>query len=98
MTNSDQPWLAPTGACWCGCGTPVGTGSFFAPGHDKTAEAALLAARYGGSVARLLHHHGFDSGRSVLDAAVREGHWDRCTCGYTGAPASIDNHRRRCAG
>ncbi|AUG80511.1 hypothetical protein CFP65_5829 [Kitasatospora sp. MMS16-BH015] len=43
MTKSEyQP--APTGACWCGCGAALGAGSFFAQGHDKVAEAALLAA------------------------------------------------------
>ena len=34
--------LIPTGKCWCGCGKDVGLGKFFAAGHDKIAEAALM--------------------------------------------------------
>ena len=60
----------PTGTCWCGCGTEVGLGSFFSQGHDKIAEAALLAARYDNSVARLIAHHGFGPDKPVRKAAL----------------------------
>lgn len=98
MTRADPPRLIPTGNCWCGCGTQAGIGSFFARGHDKVAEAALLAAEYGGSVPQLLHRHGYGPGRSVTDDAVRTGGWARCGfrgCNYTGTPASVRNHQRK---
>jgi len=40
--------LVPTGTCWCGCGADVDLGSFFAPGHDKRAEARLIMEVFGG--------------------------------------------------
>ena len=40
--------LVPTGNCWCGCGVDVDLGSFFAPGHDKRAEARLIMEIFGG--------------------------------------------------
>ena len=40
--------LVPTGTCWCGCGAEVDLGSFFAPGHDKRAEARLIMEIFGG--------------------------------------------------
>lgn len=98
MTSTNLPRLIPTGNCWCGCGEPVGLGSFFARGHDKVAEAALLAAEYGGHVPQLLHKHGFGPGRSVTDDAVRHGGWLRCGapgCTYAGAPASVRHHKAR---
>lgn len=70
-------------------------GAFFARGHDKVAEAALLAARYDGSVAQLLRGHGYDADHSVTADAVRSGVWERCShsgCNYAGAPASVRNH------
>lgn len=88
--------LLPTGSCWCGCGGRTSIGSFFSRGHDKVAEAALLAVRYESSVARLLDHHGFGPRKSVLQAAVDEGGWEECTyCEYAGAPLSIRNHIRK---
>ncbi|MFC8065563.1 hypothetical protein [Streptomyces sp. NPDC057293] len=96
MTEETPQRLLPTGTCWCGCGAETGIGSFFARGHDKTAEAALLAVRYESSVARLLDHHGFGPKESVLDAAVAEGGWEVCSyCDYAGAPLSIRNHTRK---
>jgi len=99
MTDATElPRLIPTGTCWCGCGRDVGIGSFFAQGHDKVAEGALLAAKYGGQVAQLLHAHGYGPGSSVTAAAVAAGAWETCThdeCAYAGTPASITNHRRR---
>lgn len=94
--TSKLPRLIPTGTCWCGCGTDVGLGSFFARGHDKVAEAALLAVEYGSSVPQLLHKHGYGPGHSVTAAAVESGAWEKCPgCEYVGAPASIRNHRNK---
>lgn len=93
-----KPHLIPTGNCWCGCRNEVGLGKFFSQGHDKVAEAALIAARYEGSVARLLNEHDFgpELDRSVMQAAVDDGNWIICPyCEYTGAPASIRNHTRK---
>jgi hypothetical protein len=89
--------LMPTGTCYCGCGGATTVGAFFLPGHDKRAEAAVLAARYGNQVVRLLAAHGFGPDRSVVDAAVADGGWTACPgCGtYKGAPASIAAHQRR---
>ncbi len=39
--------LMPTGVCWCGCGTELGVGSFFSPGHDKIAEAKIIREVFG---------------------------------------------------
>ncbi|MEC4016125.1 hypothetical protein [Streptomyces sp. H27-D2] len=88
--------LIPTGTCWCGCGKEVGIGRFFAQGHDKVAEAALMAVRYGASVPRLLHDHDFGPANSVTAAAVESGAWEKCSdCDYVGAPASIRNHQKK---
>jgi hypothetical protein len=96
MTDEAPQRLLPTGTCWCGCGSTTSIGSFFARGHDKVAEAALLAVRFDSSVARLLHHHGFGPAKSVLEAAVEEGGWEECPyCEYAGAPLSIRNHIRK---
>ncbi|MEU5510456.1 hypothetical protein [Streptomyces fungicidicus] len=96
MTTKSLPSLTPTGTCWCGCAKKVGAGSFFAPGHDKVAEAALLAVEYGSSVAQLLHGHGYGPGHSVSARAVTDGVWQKCpACDYVGAPASIANHTKK---
>ena len=50
--------LLPTGECWCGCGAETAIGSFFLPGHDKTAESAVISVEYGG-VPKFLVHHGY---------------------------------------
>ncbi|MFI9465771.1 hypothetical protein [Streptomyces xiamenensis] len=92
MANDDTR-LIPTGTCWCGCGAQVSLGKFFAPGHDKVAEAAILAVLYEGSVARLLHDHGYGPHHSIRDKAVRDGIWVTCEkCTYSGAPASVRKH------
>lgn len=88
--------LIPTGTCWCGCGIETAIGSFFARGHDKIAEAALIAAEYGGTVPRLLAAHGYNPDRSVTGAAVQHGGWIRCPikgCTYTGVEASVRKHK-----
>lgn len=90
--------LLPTGFCWCGCGKEVGIGKFFAQGHDKIAEAAFMAARYEGSVARLLHEHGYGPDNPVTEAAVNAGRWTHCTrpgCTYTGTPESVRRHETK---
>jgi len=97
MTADNLP--APDGTCWCGCPEIPGYGRRFAPGHDKTAEAAYMAVYHGGSVARLLHDTGHAPGGekgTVRAAALRNG-WELCPrgCGYAGAPASIANHVNR---
>ena len=89
--------LVPTGTCWCGCDQEAGIGRFFIQGHDKIAESALVAARYEGSIARLLEQHKFGPDKSVRDAAVAEGGWIECPlegCKYTGAPASVRKHAK----
>ena len=53
--------LIPTGDCWCGCGTEVSRGAFFAPGHDKTAESAVIKVVYN-TVPEFLERHGFGPG------------------------------------
>lgn len=86
--------LLPNGFCWCGCGREAGLGKFFAQGHDKVATAALVAVRYEASVPRLLLEHGFGPDKSVTEAAVAEGGWERCDrCGYAGA--SMRNHEKK---
>ena len=98
MTTTQLPRLLPTGNCWCGCGDNAAIGSFFARGHDKVAEAALLATKYGGSVPQLLHKHDYGPGRSVTDDAVRSGAWSRCAesgCNYSGTRTSVRNHQRK---
>jgi hypothetical protein len=58
----------PTGTCWCGCGEQTGSGSYFAPGHDRRGEAALIRLEYG-SVARLLEAHGYGpEGKNLMEA------------------------------
>ncbi|GHB55311.1 hypothetical protein GCM10010331_48920 [Streptomyces xanthochromogenes] len=91
MTN--RPRLIPTGNCWCGCQREVGLGKFFAPGHDKTAEAALIALRYEGSVPHFLHAHGYGPQHSVTGDAVEKTNWVECPCGYRGAPSSVRRHQ-----
>ncbi len=44
MASTDR--LLPTGECWCGCGSDTAIGSFFLPGHDKTADSAVISVEY----------------------------------------------------
>ncbi|MEE4419491.1 hypothetical protein [Streptomyces bugieae] len=97
MTKEPLPRLIPTGTCWCGCGAEIGLGSFFARGHDKVAEAALVAVKYGGSIPQMLHANGFGPSHSVTAKAVEEAGWQKCPrCDYVGAPASVRNHEKKC--
>ncbi|MEW5655232.1 hypothetical protein ABGT92_07810 [Streptomyces cinereoruber] len=96
MTKKDLPRLIPTGTCFCGCGAEVSTGSFFARGHDKVAEAALIAVEYNGSVAQMLHAKGFGPSHSVVHRAKLDAGWEECDrCGYIGAPTSMRNHEKK---
>ncbi|MFE5300371.1 hypothetical protein [Streptomyces sp. NPDC056632] len=96
MIKKSLPRLIPTGKCFCGCGTDIAIGSFFARGHDKVAEAALIAVEYGGSVAQMLHAKGFGPSHSVTHKAVEDAGWERCDrCGYIGAPSSMRNHKKK---
>lgn len=95
MTNQ----VEPTGTCWCGCGEPVGDGSFFQSGHDKRVMSAILALCYSGSVPRLMTAHGYGPHRSPVDAAVTQGLWERCpACGFPGPARGVLEHRRRGCG
>jgi len=90
------PRLIPTGTCWCGCGKDTAVGAFFSQGHDKLAEAALVALEYHGQVAQLLHAHGYGPGRSILDEVATRGLWRRCFyCWYTGSRMSVRNHLQK---
>ncbi|MEU1663528.1 hypothetical protein [Streptomyces sparsogenes] len=95
MPSNDKPRLLPTGNCWCGCGEDANIGKFFAQGHDKTAESALIALEYDGSVPHFLHAHGYGPQHSVTKAAVDKTDWQECTCGYRGAPDSIRRHQKK---
>lgn len=100
---SDTTTAQPNGFCYCGCGKSIGYGRFFAPGHDKTAEAAFLALHHDASVAQMLHAHGYrpvadrDCKESVTKRAVDRKLWLECPrgCGYRGAQESINNHVNR---
>src|SRR6185437_4645189 len=88
--------LPMTDTCWCGCGRETSRGSFFVQGHDKIAEAALLALDHGDSVARRLHERGYSPYQSVCTAAVERGGWVRCQrCGYPGRPESVRLHQAK---
>ena len=96
-TNAELPTLIATGTCWCGCGTKVGDGSYFAPGHDKQAEALLLAVEFGGSVAQMLHRYGFGPQHSLQDYAVKTAKAVRCgavSCDYVARPDAVAAHRK----
>ncbi len=66
QTQITRTRLMPTGKCWCGCGAETPVGSFFAPGHDKRAEAALIKKKYG-SVAEFVAWHGYGPDRPVIE-------------------------------
>ena len=74
--SKDPARLLPTGECWCGCGVETPIGSFFAAGHDKVAESAVILLEYGG-VPELLVRHGFGpdgrNARAELDRWRAEG-------------------------
>lgn len=63
--------LQPTGQCWCGCGNSTSRGAFFAPGHDKRAEAAIVKVEYG-SVPDMLIRHGYGPGAKNASEALEK--------------------------
>jgi hypothetical protein len=64
----------PTETCWCGCGEETGHRSFFAPGHDRRAEAAVVRLEYG-SVAQLVEEHGYGpGGKNLMEALSERGY------------------------
>jgi len=63
--------LMPTGECWCGCGEATSIGAYFAAGHDKRAEAAIVKVVYG-SVPELLIAHGYGPGGKNAAHALAE--------------------------
>lgn len=100
MSRDEKARLLPTGNCWCGCGREASIGKFFAQGHDKIAESALIALEYEASVPHFLHAHGYGPQHSVTNDAVERTDWTECNeCtskpGYRGAPASIVRHRAK---
>lgn len=65
--------LKPTGTCWCGCGEETGPRSFFVPGHDRRAEAALIRLEYR-DVAGFLEAHGYGpGGKNLMEALSHRG-------------------------
>jgi hypothetical protein len=71
MIVKTWPRAIPTGDCWCGCGAEVPIGSFFAQGHDKVAESAVVICDYG-SVADLLLAHGYGPGGKNARAELQQ--------------------------
>ncbi len=63
--------LVPTGDCWCGCEAAANPGNFWAPGHDKRAESAVINIKYG-SVAEFLIEHGFGPAGRNAHAELEE--------------------------
>lgn len=69
MMQSKSESGQQTNTCWCGCGTAIGKGSCFAPGHDRKAEAAIIALKYG-SLANMLQKLGYGpGGMNLMEAA-----------------------------
>src|ERR1700733_843922 len=98
ITPDPLPRLIPTGTCWCGCGRDAAVGAFFYRGHDKKAESDLTAIYYGGSVAQLLHAHGYGPGRSLHEHAIEQGAKVACPapgCRVSGSSRGIRAHVRR---
>ena len=67
----EQSRLLPSGECWCGCGAETPVGSFFAAGHDKVAESAVILTKYGG-VPEFLTAHGFGPGARNAKKTLEE--------------------------
>jgi hypothetical protein len=107
MTDNEdpQPGLpAPTGSCWCGCGTTVGAASYFAPGHDRIAESVLTAVLLAemrtdspSPVARFLFENRYGADRNLMRRAeeLDVGGWCPAPeCGYASTKSAVANHRR----
>ena len=96
MTKDQRP-LRPARLCLCGCKTEIGDSSYFARGHDKLAEAAYLALKHDGTVARLLADNGYNETNSVIEAALADpaAGWERCpVCQHPGNPQTMRYHAK----
>ncbi len=69
---SERP--RPSQICWCGCGSKTARGSFFLPGHDRAAEAAVIKVVYGG-IPQFLLEHGYSPAAKNPRKALAE--WQR---------------------
>lgn len=69
-----QAAVVANGKCWCGCGAALPEGSFFARGHDKSAEAMLTKLLYGpeNPVAEYLAAHGYGGANGMCLKAAYE--------------------------
>jgi hypothetical protein len=76
MPKPPPPKLLPTGTCWCGCGSDTKRGSFFASGHDKRAEAAVILEEYG-DIPAFLVAHGYGPDGTKIPITVLEKHKKR---------------------
>ena len=56
----------PTGEGWCGCDAKTSIGSFFLPGHDRTAESAVISVGYGGVLMFLVRHGSGSGGKNPI--------------------------------
>jgi hypothetical protein len=74
--HSPPAKLLPTGTCWCGCGSDTKRGSFFASGHDKRAEAAVILEEYG-DIPAFLVAHGYGPDGTKSPVTVLEKHKKR---------------------
>lgn len=63
--------LLQTCESWCGCGGDTAIGSFFLPGHDKTAESAVISVEYD-AVPEFLDRHGYGPGGKNASEEVAE--------------------------
>lgn len=71
----------PNGLCWCDCGGRPAAGSFFLPGHEKTAERYLAAINNASTLVQRLADRGFVPGQVGLRAAVlasAAGYYEEC--------------------
>ena len=69
MASTKRP--LPTGECWCDGGAGTAIGSFFLPGHDKTAEFAVISVEYGGVPGFPVHPGYGPGGKNALGEVDR---------------------------
>ncbi|WP_024126812.1 MULTISPECIES: hypothetical protein [unclassified Streptomyces] len=91
---------APTGECFCGCGSAARPGNYFRQGHDKKAEGDLNALFHGDRVVQRLVDRGYGPGgenlhRAAIDAGVREACGVVEGCPASGRPGSAELRRHR---
>lgn len=84
-----------TGRCFCGCRGETEPGSLFVRGHDKLAFAAYVALNHDGSTARFLNDYGYGLDNSVIEAAITDTNWERCSvCQHPGNPQTMRYHQK----